>query len=189
MKATTIASKEELTLKIKKSSKIATTLARITGIIGIVGSIFALFLIGMVIVDDSAFDILLPTGMTVDTMDGYLIQTPGDYIAGFTNGIAQFLIYSVCAFTAAKIFKRISEDGMPFKEENTKSLKVIGILIIASSIVPSLLAQISGVLAGPITTVMVTFNLDTAMIGALFFMIATIFSYGAKLQQENDDMV
>lgn len=189
MKTNIITSKEELTLKIRKSSRIATILARITGIIGIVGSVLGLFLIFMLIIDDSAFDILLPTGMTVDTMDGYLIQTAGDYIAGFTNGIAQFLIYSVCAFLAAGIFKRISEDGLPFKEENTKSLKIIGILIIAASVVPSLLAQIAGVLAGPITTVMVTFNLDTAMIGALFFMIATIFSYGAKLQQENDDMV
>lgn len=189
MKTTTIASKEELNLKIKKSSRIATVLARITAIVGIIGSIFALFLMVMVIVDDSAFTTLMPTGMTVDTMDGYLIQTPGDYIAGFTNGIAQFLIYSACAFLVAGIFKRISEDGLPFKEENTKSLKIIGILIIAASIVPSILAQIAGVLAGPITTVMVTFNLDTAMIGALFFMIATIFSYGAKLQQENDDMV
>lgn len=189
MKTGTITSKEELTRKIKKSSKIATVLARITGIIGIVGSILALFLIVMVIVDDSAFTVLMPTGMTVDTMDGYLIQTPGDYIAGFTNGIAQFLIYSACAFLAAGIFKRISEDGMPFKEENTKSLKIIGILIIVSSVVPSFLGQIAGVLAAPVTEVMTRVNIDSAMIGALFFMIATIFSYGAKLQQENDDMV
>lgn len=189
MKTSMITSKEELTLKIKKSSKIATVLARITAIAGIVGSVFAFFLICMLLIDSSAFDILLPTGMTVDVMDGYLIQTAGDYITGFTNGIAQFLIYTVCAFLAAGIFKRISEDGLPFKEENTKSLKIIGILIIAASFVPSLLAQIAGVLAGPVTTVMVNFNLDIAMIGALFFMIATIFSYGAKLQQENDDMV
>ncbi len=189
MKATTIASKEELNLKIKKSSRIATVLARITGIVGIMGSIFALFLMVMVIVDDSAFTTLLPTGMTVDTMDGYLIQTPGDYIAGFTNGIAQFMIYSACAFIAAGIFKRISEDGMPFKSENSKSLKVIGILIIAASVVPSILAAIAGALAGPVTEVRMIFNIDTAMIGALFFMIAMIFDYGAKLQQENDDMV
>ena len=189
MKTTAIASKEELNLKIKKSSRIATVLARITGIAGIMGSVFAFFLICMLLIDDSAFTTLLPTGMTVDTMDGYLIQTPGDYIAGFTNGIAQFLIYSVCAFLAAGIFKRISEDGMPFKSENTKSLKGIGILITAASIIPSILAAIAGALAGPVTEVRMIFNIDTAMIGALFFMIAMIFDYGAKLQQENDDMV
>ena len=170
MKTGTITSKEELTLKIKKSSKIATVLARITGIVGIVGIVLAMVIIGIMLVDYTAFTTFFPDNMAFDVVGEYVIQSAGDYIAAFTDSLVEFLIYTACAFLAAGIFKRISEDGMPFKTENTKSLKVIGILIIASSFIPTFLASIAGYASGAYTgenlTVMVRVNLDAAMIGA-----------------------
>lgn len=186
MKTNTITNKDSLVQKIKKSSKVAMVIARLTGIIGIIGIALCLLLIGIFIVDESALN---EFGIIGEDIDGYIVKTAADCIAAFVSSIVAITIGTISSFLAANIFKRISEDGLPFKTENAKNLKTIGILIISSSVLPCIIGSIAGALAGPCTEQTIMINIDSAMIGILFFLVATIFNYGALLQNENDDMV
>lgn len=110
-----------------------------------------------------------------------------DDIVKFAEEIIRWGIYTIMLFSVSKMFKKISEEGTPFRDHSVKCLNTVGILFMLNSCVPS---YISGIIIG-ITSSFENANfsvsLDNIIIGAIFLLLAKIFSYGCILQQESDE--
>ncbi len=81
---------------------------------------------------------------------------------------------------AARMFLKISKDGMPFSAGNTWSVRIIGILFLVNAAIPS-------VVTGATITSFSIPNYTALIEGLLFLFITHIIRYGAMLQQESDE--
>lgn len=118
----------------------------------------------------------------------WLIGTGADpsVLAPGIGGTISKIIHGILLFFAASVFFRIQKSGVPFTEKNFRSVRLIGILLIASTVLSqAVIILLSGgitdiandliVLSPPIIT------------GILFLFIAKVFGYGAMLQRESDE--
>lgn len=189
-------SKTKLLSKIQASSRKAASLSKIIAIICIIGIVVIFIAVGTEFIRGK--DLATPVGndegffIEVDDVE---ITNLGNMIVALAEVTAELAILCIGAFTATKIFNVIAEDGIPFKSENSKRLKFIGELIIIDSFAPSIIAAAAGALMAVFSKseldYSVTMNVDLGIvvIGMFFLLLTNIFSYGAKIQQENDDMV
>lgn len=188
--------KEKLLLKLQKSSEKAAKFTKALGIICIIGIIFLLAVGCIEAIGGKSFEAPVNDG------DGFFlsvvgseVSNVGSMIIALSEVIAEITIFCICSFIASGIFSRIAEDGVPFKKKNTKGLKTIGELIIIDCFGPSIISALVGVILGIFSkaelnySVVLNFDLNILVVGLFFLMLTNIFSYGAKIQQENDDMV
>ncbi len=189
-------SKTKLLSKIQGSSRKAATLSRIIAVICIIGIVVIIATVGTEFIRGK--DIATPVGNNEGffvEVDDVEVTNLGNLIVALTEVTTELAILCIGAFTAAKIFSVIAEDGIPFKNENSKKLRFIGELIIIDSFAPSIIAAAVGALMAVFSkselSYSVTMNIDLGIviIGMFFLLLTNIFSYGAKIQQENDDMV
>lgn len=188
-------STEKIRAKMKKSSRTAAGISKFVGIIGIVGIVCITIYVAMYFVrgDSLASPISEIDGTSLTlTVESFEIDTIADMVTAFSSVVADIAIFSAIAFIASAMLSRIHKDGRPFTKENIKNLRTIGELIMIDSFAPALISSVVGIIlniAGKTgnTSVMLNVDIDIVLIGALFFLLATIFAYGAKLQQESDE--
>lgn len=186
-------STEKIRAKMKKSSRTAAGISKFVGIIGIIGIVCIVVYVSMYFVrGDSLASPISEINGTSLTVEGFEINTIADMVTALSSGVVDIAIFSAIAFIASAMLSRIHKDGRPFTKENIKNLRTIGALIMLDSFVPALIVSVVGIIlniAGKIEdwSVMLNVDIDIVLIGALFFLLATIFAYGAKLQQESDE--
>lgn len=188
-------STEKIRAKMKKSSRTAAGISKFVGIIGIIGMVCIAVYVSMYFVrgDSLASPISEIDGTSLTlTVEGFEIDTIADMVTAFSSVVVDIAIFSVIAFIASAMLSRIHKEGRPFTKENIKNLRTIGELIMIDSFAPALISSVVGIIlniAGKIEdwSVMLNVDIDIVLIGALFFLLATIFAYGAKLQQESDE--
>lgn len=108
-------------------------------------------------------------------------------LAEFAEILCRWVIYAIMIFSVSRMFKKISEEGTPFRDYSVKCLKTVGFLFIINSCLP---AYISGVITGITSSFKAadfSVSLDSIIVGAIFFLLANIFSYGCILQRESDE--
>lgn len=189
-------SKTKLLTKIRKLSGKACSISKFFTVMGII-IIIAIIIIAVMNIS-SAGSLDAPLGndfQAVVTIDDKQPESVFELLYTMIAGVIHFSIFTVCTALATKIFGNIASDGIPFKKANTKKLSTIGNLIIFSSVIPYtaswLICLIISLVSGTDMNFSVRINLDLGIIlvGILFSLITSIFSYGAIIQQENDDMV
>lgn len=188
--------KNKLISKIRKSSQKACSVSKFFTIMGIILILGVIIIAVKNISSAGSLDAPLDKNFeSVITIDDKQPASVFELLYAMIAGIIQFSIFTVCTALATKIFGNIASDGIPFKKANTKRLSAIGNLIIFSSVIPYaaswLICLIISLVSGTDMNFSVRINLDLGIIlvGILFSLITSIFSYGAIIQQENDDMV
>lgn len=188
-------STEKIRAKMKKSSRTAAGISKFVGIIGIVGIVCIVVYVSMYFVrgDSLASPISEIDGTSLTlTVEGFEIDTIADMVTAFSSVVVDIAIFSAIAFIASAMLSRIHKDGRPFTKENIKNLRTIGELIMLDSFAPAVISSVVGIVLNIVektgnASVMLNVDIDIILIGALFFLLATIFAYGAKLQQESDE--
>ena len=107
-------------------------------------------------------------------------------IAQIIGLIKNVLIIPIFYFTN-KILNNIETNYTPFTIENANKIKLIGLLLIAYSIVPNLVAY--SLLRIVTQGVVLEINSSLPMIFAASFilLISNIFAYGCELQKDSDE--
>ncbi len=188
-------STEKIRAKMKKSSKTAAGVSKFVGIIGIVGIVCIMIYVSMYFIrgDSLASPISEIDGTSITmTVDDFEINTIADMVTAFSSVVVDIALFSVIAFVASSMLSRINKDGRPFTKENIKNLRTIGELIMIDSFAPAVISSVVGIALNIFgktgnASVMLNVDIDIILIGTLFFLLATIFAYGAKLQQESDE--
>ncbi len=165
------------------------------GIIGIVGIVCIMIYVSMYFIrgDSLASPISEIDGTSITmTVDDFEINTIADMVTAFSSVVVDIALFSVIAFVASSMLSRINKDGRPFTKENIKNLRTIGELIMIDSFAPAVISSVVGIALNIFgktgnASVMLNVDIDIILIGTLFFLLATIFAYGAKLQQESDE--
>lgn len=88
---------------------------------------------------------------------------------------------------AARMFRRISQSGVPFDEKSVRAVRMIGILCILHapvSVFATCLIVLEVPLLFPLAEI---FPLHTIAEGMLFLFAAKLMHYGTALQQESDE--
>lgn len=99
------------------------------------------------------------------------------------SGSAISVIIMLCA---AAVFWRISRSGAPFERVNVRLVRIIGVLLVADAVLPTLAMLL--VNSGMGSAFLMAPLVSPAMLeGVLFLFIAQIMHYGALLQQESDE--
>jgi hypothetical protein len=104
---------------------------------------------------------------------------------------------SICGAIMAPFFYQLSlilksaEKDNPFEVKNARRLTIMGILLIANSIVYRIgdyviLHSILKVVDLPNLSINYTFNMNGLLMGVLLFILAGIFRHGSYLQEEYD---
>lgn len=186
---------EKIRAKMKKSSKTAAGISKFVGIIGIIGIVCIIIYTAMYFVrGDSLASPISEIDGTSLTVENFEINTIADMVAAFSSVVVDIALFSTIAFIASAMLNRIHKDGRPFSEENIKNLRTIGELIMLDSFAPAVISSVVGIVLNIVektgnASVMLNVDIDIILIGALFFLLATIFAYGAQLQQESDETI
>lgn len=106
-------------------------------------------------------------------------------------GSALLLILILLVLSQLRIILKNVVNENPFAEKNAKSIKNIGYVIIASSLVMPvtkafLINKIIHAFNLSNVNVVYTINIEVLIIGILLLIVSAIFNYGAYLQQEYD---
>ena len=106
-------------------------------------------------------------------------------------GSALLLILILLVLSQLRIILKNVVNENPFAEKNAKSIKNIGYVIIASSLVMPvtkafLINKIIHAFNLSNVNVVYTVNIEVLIIGILLLIVSAIFNYGAYLQQEYD---
>ncbi|HPJ76471.1 MAG TPA: DUF2975 domain-containing protein [Clostridia bacterium] len=106
-------------------------------------------------------------------------------------GSALLLILILLVLSQLKIILKNVVNKNPFAEKNAKSIKNIGYVIMASSLVMPvtkafLINKIIHAFNLSNVNVVYTVNIEVLIIGILLLLVSAIFNYGAYLQQEYD---
>jgi hypothetical protein len=106
-------------------------------------------------------------------------------------GSALLLILILLVLSQLRIILKNVVNENPFAEKNAKSIKNIGYVIIASSLVMPvtkafLINKIIHAFNLSNVNVVYTINIEVLIIGILLLLVSAIFNYGAYLQQEYD---
>jgi len=106
-------------------------------------------------------------------------------------GSALLLILILLVLSQLRIILKNVVNENPFAEKNAKSIKNIGYVIMASSLVMPvtkafLINKIIHAFNLSNVNVVYTVNIEVLIIGILLLLVSAIFNYGAYLQQEYD---
>ena len=106
-------------------------------------------------------------------------------------GSALLLILILLVLSQLRIILKNVVNKNPFAEKNAKSIKNIGYVIMASSLVMPvtkafLINKIIHAFNLSNVNVVYTVNIEVLIIGILLLLVSAIFNYGAYLQQEYD---
>lgn len=107
-------------------------------------------------------------------------------IAQIISLIKQLLVILIFYFIS-KILNNIEKNYTPFIFDNAHKIKLVGLLIIAYSIVPNLIAYplLSMITKG------VSLDIDTSIpiifAASFILLLAKIFTYGCELQKDSDE--
>ncbi len=111
------------------------------------------------------------------------------YLTGYFGGFVIKLITLAILWNIKNIFKRIDEDYSPFIKQCCKSIFSIGVLVIVSAVVKSVLVPTVLGIAG-------YFNASSGsasgfwyslIMGGIIICLSYIFEYGMSLQIESDE--
>ncbi len=109
----------------------------------------------------------------------------GLFAAIVNVGFIQFILHQV-----RKLLENVKEE--PFKNENSKILKLLSYGFFASSIIISTLGNIFGTVVANVVAPNLDIHLgfdinwQFVFIGVLIFILGYVFSYGSYLQEEHD---
>ena len=111
------------------------------------------------------------------------------YLIGYFGGFVMKLITLAILWNIKNIFKRIDEDYSPFIKQCCKSIFSIGVLIIVSAFVKSVLLStvlgIAGYFSG--SGGLASGFWQGLVIGGIIICLSYIFEYGMSLQIESDE--
>lgn len=206
-------SKNELE-RVKKSARIISIILKvifITIIVGIVGSIIGIAIINLM-PKETLNGILSPGVITNSVSLGNLSFDLENITMGINDIIKMFntslLMLTVLLFLLGMVVKqlikimKVIQEGTPFTQECSKSIGIIGIVIMMCSVVlPSVISamefrvlrifnvQNALMASNQISQVKYTINCFDGSIlifGIIVFMLGGIFKYGCYLQDEYD---
>lgn len=187
-------------VRFKKLAIILHTVVRIllwisvvAAVAGVIGSVVMAF------IPASYFDTgnTRTLGLTMDSVIRYRLDPPLTpvslkpvFFTALIASIPAFVILALIFSNLAGILKTV-EVEKPFAPENAKRLTVMGVVLLASSVLVNVLqAAVVYVMVTTldITNIDINYNINTTMLfmGLLLLILAGIFRYGNYLQDEVD---
>lgn len=178
---------EALKMSIKKSSKAMAVIANITYVALIVAVCLVLAAFVWMIISPDA-DFFMAGKVKFISPVGFTIENRGEVQAELC-GIAASAIPMIFAFVFAnRMAKAINKEGEPFTDYSVKSLRNIGISILAYALVTPFVRGIGYLIfAKGDFSANAAIDMMTILIALIFFFLATIFKYGANLRQLSDE--
>ena len=124
------------------------------------------------------------------TMGGKLVSSWEDVLAVLpqlvfyvTNAVILLVLFSL----ARRMFASISREDTPFTMANVALLRRMGIAMMVSALLPGILRDVVAILQGAGTSDLL--DMMPLVIGLILFLLSSIFAYGVRLQQEQDETV
>jgi hypothetical protein len=166
------------------------------------------FLLGVLVIasiyiglftEDSVPDVI-ESNLVVQSM-GLEIEFSSEIVEPITKLTFMFTILSIAPllvlivliiYQLRKIFETLVNEN-PFVEDNAKRLKNIGIFVILTSIVQTILQSYVGknlvqAIRSPHVQIrtMIEFDMVVIFLGVIFIVLAEVFKIGAKMKEEQD---
>ncbi len=109
--------------------------------------------------------------------------------ADFAGVITESIMLAAAALICSIMFYRIAKSGTPFSKWNVKSLRITALLVMLEAVAsPVVTAIVLGILLDDFFVAPVNSDMTSSLLtGGLIMILAQIFNYGCKLQQEADE--
>ncbi len=155
-------------------------------------------------------------GLGMSHIQGYLVEEPDEtrdparsYLMFEADGSVPLAkTYAACASLAfglgvlaagERFFRRISISGRPFESPRVRELKVIGVLVVLAAIVPNIVGLAISTWTYNVYLTQGQFTWGVwepgvvngwlIVLGAFVLMMARVFRYGCKLQDQDDRLL
>ena len=155
-------------------------------------------------------------GLGMSHIQGYLVEEPDEtrdparsYLMFEADGSVPLAkTYAACASLAfglgvlaagERYFRRISISGRPFESPRVRELKVIGVLVVLAAIVPNIVGLAISTWTYNVYLTQGQFTWGVwepgvvngwlIVLGAFVLMMARVFRYGCKLQDQDDRLL
>lgn len=180
----------------KSASSVLKAVLDLLWYLGLAGTVVMALFLGQTLLGDRQFS---PGSLQIE-MPGLIFRfTGGIPQIGHTNLAIQFililllmLIVLLVLYQLRKIFATLA-GGTPFTGENVSRIRIIGIVVIAGSLLQNAIhilngIYLSGVLQMPGLEPAVNMKVDLTgiLVGAVVIILAEVFHYGTCLQEEQD---
>ncbi|MDO5846305.1 MAG: hypothetical protein Q4Q04_05210 [Methanocorpusculum sp.] len=89
-------------------------------------------------------------------------------------------------YTAGAFFSATRKALTPFLVENAERIRIMAVLILLASVVPTLMDAVSSLIIG-LKPDLFTFSLEGLILSIILFCVGVLFEHGCHLQQEADE--
>lgn len=133
-------------------------------------------------------------GVTIRFGEGILSQAAVNhpklvYMTGIIANIFCLLVMLYLLWNVRNIFRNIDKEETPFSKGNSKALFQVGIAFLIHSFIKKCILPavcfVMGVGGGTIRVI----DMYSLLIGGLVICLSYIFAYGARLQEESDELL
>lgn len=178
---------EALKISIKKSSKAMAIVSNIIYVALIVAVCLVVAGLVWMIISPNA-DFFMAGKVKFVSPVGFTVENRGEVQAEMCGIVASAIPMIFAFIFANRMAKAINKDGEPFTDYSVTSLRNIGISILVYALATPFVRGLGYLIfANGDFEANAAIDMMTILIALIFFFLATIFKYGAKLRQLSDE--
>ena len=158
--------------------------------------LFCLCIVGIVVFGFGLVSVLQHPAESTQGNPAVAMTSNAVAISQFIQKSALCVIYGISLLVCSSMFKGICDDRTPFRERTVKSLRVMSVLMLISSVAPYFLSFLYYLSVAPklhdtLRLAIAHSGLRVAAVpvflSIFLFVMTAVFKYGCILQQESDE--